>query len=176
MSLPPNRPDREQQKFFEDDNGNTAVNIGVTPSSPLPTTPNISNKFRVREDGSNVALGTGDTTLFTYSGSGLFYGFSIGFSNHTDITVKLEIDAVTIWDLAFDDIAESQTIAPGDTGAIHFGAAWGPMYNSKNSMLLFVPPGPIPYATSITISGRRAPGGGQPRQKLAQFITLTEET
>lgn len=68
----------------------TGLGTGITPA--------FTSKSRVVVLTSTVQLATGSyTNCYTYSGSGLLYGFNVEFNN-TSIIVRLQVDGETIFD------------------------------------------------------------------------------
>lgn len=81
--------------------GNTSdklkVSADITGSS-VANAAAFTSKSRVVVQTNTVTLSTGSyTNIFSYSGSGLLYGFNIEFNN-TSIIVRLQVDGETIFD------------------------------------------------------------------------------
>lgn len=125
--------------------GNTADRIKA-----LPT---LTSKFRILYDETNQSVTSSYVTLYSYSGSGVFFGSSLNFNN-TDVRVRLSIDGEEIFALTLDELSN-----------IESASAFGNDYSSSNLIYvnqtsddifnMYFPHG-IYYASSVVIQAQRS--------------------
>jgi len=123
--------------------------VTIESASSLPTT-SIENTFTVEANFSNQSLNpqTGNfTEIYNYTGAGKFYGAVIKY-NSDNIFQKIEIDGTDILDIDCDDL---DRIFSGNAGKIAASARLPLSFDSNKNVLVFNPPAPIPYSTSIKL-------------------------
>lgn len=121
---------------------------------------------------SPVALSSGSyTNVYTYSGSGLIYGFNIEFNN-TAVVVKVQIDGETIFDGV--SIATMNGLIGTGNDAARRQAGTGIVTSS--STIDFSMKQPIKYSSNITISADANGGGLLSRNFTQGIVYLSKET
>jgi hypothetical protein len=110
--------------------------------------PTITNKLRIRTNtGVNVVLPATNAyqTLYTRTGTGLFFGFQAGFNNDK-VNLRLTIDSGTVFTLSLDEI---RTFQFNDTSTTRCQA--GSFLTTIGNTLDFSSRFAIPYETSLLI-------------------------
>lgn len=132
--------------------------------------PTITNKLRFRTNIGDVALpNTGVyQTLFSYTGSGLFFGFQTGFDN-AKVKIKLTIDGGQVFDLLLDDIKKFEF---NDTTTTRCQA--GAFLTTIGNVLDFSSRFAIPYESSVLLQA--ASNDGANHKNLNWITILTEDT
>lgn len=137
------------------------VDANLKSSQLVPT---ITNKFRIRSNVSDINLNTTYTTLFTRSGTGLFFGFQLAF-NHSDIIVKLTLDSAIVFELTLDDIRQFQF---NDTTKTRI--QMGGFLTTIGNVLDFSSKFAIPYETDVSIDVKTV-SGSYKNQNWIVFLT-----
>lgn len=119
------------------------VNANVSQGQLVPT---ITNKFRIRLSTSTISLpNTGVfTTIYSRSGTGLFFGFQADFAS-ANINVRLTLDSA----IFTVKIADIKTMQFNDTsaGRVQLGGFLTTIGNTLDFSSKFA----IPYTTSVLI-------------------------
>lgn len=149
--------------------GNTGsslnVNANIDSGEIVPT---ITNKFRIRSNITNVTVPAAYTTLFSRSGTGLFFGFQVAF-NSANIDIKLTIDGGTVFELNLNTIKQFEF---NDTTASRMQL--GGFLTTISNKLDFSSKFAIPYDTSVSIDVKRSDGSDHINNNWIVF--LTEDT
>jgi hypothetical protein len=107
-----------------------------------------SSKFRtIFAAPAQVITGASYVSVYSYSGSGLFYGITIK-ANQDGFQLRVLVDGT---DILVTDISGSQLNTAGLTAGI--------MYRTSAGVLHFYPPSGVPYTSSIQILGKRDNAG-----------------
>jgi hypothetical protein len=132
--------------------------------------PTISNKLRIRTNVGDITLpGTlAYVTLYTRSGSGLFFGFQAGFDN-SSVNVRLTIDGGQVFTLSLDDIRQFQF---NDTTTTRCQA--GAFLTTIGNVLDFSSRFAIPYATSVLLEAASSTGSAKKNKNW--IVIQTEDT
>lgn len=132
--------------------------------------PTITNKLRFRYDIADVTLpGTGVyQTIYTRSGTGLFFGFQVE-SDNSKINVRLTIDGGQVFDLPLDDIKTFQFNDTTD-GRIQMGGFLTAIGNVLDFSSRFA----IPYTTSVLVE--MASNDATNHKKKRYIVIQTEDT
>jgi hypothetical protein len=131
----------------------------------------LTNKLRYAQMTANQAL-TKDayTTIYTYSGSGQFYGF---YGNILDSSteIKVTIDGEDIiTDFSIDDIPVG---GPGNSGSGGFGTPF--LKRSATDQVAVEPPMAVKYNSSITIQLKAHATSSNQRKLVSGYAVLTKE-
>ena len=143
--------------------------IGIDENDADPAaTPGIavlSNKYRAEFDGTDVTLTALFQTVFTYSGSGKFVGFTLTFDGSTP-RVRLTIDSTeVIFNELLCDIR--------DAGLnLNSNKITGTGLVVDSDQLLFRPLSPIPYESEVLVEVQDSTG----KKLLSTIVGLTKET
>lgn len=131
------------------------TNIGAgNPQGPVST-----SKYRIDSGGPIGSIGTTYVTVYTYSGTGLFYGFYLDF-NDKDVEIKLTIDGEQILEL------ELTASTSGNDDWCGLGV------NSSDDVIKFcATPYPILYDTNVTIEVRRTDNANKTLQNYLVWIS-----
>jgi hypothetical protein len=130
--------------------------------------PTITNKFRIRHAIGDVNLTAGSyTTVFTRSGTGLFFGFQIGY-DHQDVLVRLTIDGGQVFEISLDDVREFQ-FNDTTTTRTQMGGFLTTIGNTFDFSSKFA----IPYETSLLIETKTTSGTHKMRNWI---VFLTEDS
>lgn len=148
------RGDTDETLIGNIDDRLKVTNIGAgNPSGPIST-----SKFRI-DSGGPITAPLLYATAYTYSGSGLFYGFYLDFNNK-NVTTKLTIDGEQIFEL---DISNATV---GDDDWCGLGV------NGSDDVLKFcASPYPILYDTSVLIEVKRSSGSNKTLQHYLVWIS-----
>lgn len=130
--------------------------------------PTITNKFRIRLNTTNVTVPAAYTTLFSRTGTGLFFGFQASF-NSAAIDIRLTIDSATVFEINLNDIKQFQF---NDTGATRMQL--GGFLTTVGNTLDFSCKFAIPYASNVAVDVRRSDGTNHTNTNWIVF--LTEDT
>ena len=142
------------------------VDANLKSSQLVPT---ITNKLRIRSNIGDIALAASPTytTLYTRSGTGLFFGFQTAFDGST-VKIKLSIDGGQVFDLLLDDIRQFQF---NDTSTTR--VQMGGFLTTIGNTLDFSSRYAIPYTTSITLEATSVSGG---KKNKNWMVIQTEDT
>jgi len=144
--------------------GNTADRLKVSALSaggPITT----SKKFRVDFNNGNTAVtGAAYTTFYSYSGSGLFWGFRVN-TDQDGGQIQLTIDG----DIIFTNIT-SKNIS--DSGGANVNFEY--LSRAGAGTFYFFPKYPIDYTTSVVLAAKRDNNGNLSVQQ--RIIYITKET
>ena len=113
------------------------------------TCPVASPKYRVKYSDVNVNVPASYATMYTYSGTGLLWGFKLDF-NDDDTEVRLEIDGEEIFEILIDDL---ENIFSGEEIKRFCGIGAG-----ESDRIEFCPPCPIAFTSNVLIQARRTDG------------------
>lgn len=130
--------------------------------------PTITNKLRIRTNISNVTVPAAYTTLFSRTGTGLFFGFQAAF-NSANVRLKLTIDAGIVFELVLDDIKQFHFNDTGDTRM-----QLGGFLTTNGNAIDFSSKFAIPYGTSVSIDVQRSDASNHTNSNWIVF--LTEDT
>jgi hypothetical protein len=129
----------------------------------------ISKKLRLDRNFTQQTVNNTYSTIYSYSGSGLFFGFHVDTDN-ANLEVRLTLD----FDVIFEDLSVSDlNLLDWNMG---FGAFQdGQFFNSgTGGDFDFSPRYPIPYTSNITIEAKRRTSGTA--KVRAVGVILTKET
>jgi len=142
-----------------------ARNANLSSGQLVPT---ITNKLRFRLNTSNTAVVAAYTTLFSRSGTGLFFGFQTAF-NSSNVRIKLTIDGGIVFE---DTLANFQAFQINDTSTtrVQMGGFLTTVGNTFDFSSRFA----IPYASTIDISVQRSDGSNH--NNTNWLVILTEDT
>lgn len=152
---------------------NSGAEIGVT-GNPLITNanleggqlvPTITNQFRIRYNTTNITVPAAYTTLFTRSGTGLFFGFQLAF-NSANVDIKLIIDGGTVFEINLGAIKQFEF---NDTSATRM--QMGGFLTTISNKLDFSSKFAIPYETDVTIQVKRSDGSDHINNNWIVFLT-----
>lgn len=132
--------------------------------------PTITNKLRFRYAIADVTLpNTGVyQTIYSRSGTGLFFGTQLGFDN-AKVAVRVTIDGGVVFDLSLDDVKKFEFNDTTD-GRMQMGGFLTAVGNVFDFSSRFA----IPYSTSILIEASSTDGSNH---KLKQYMSIhTEDT
>jgi hypothetical protein len=129
--------------------------------------PTITNKLKIRYSVTDISLTTSYTTLFSRSGTGLFFGFQTAY-DHSAISIKLIVDGGTVFEITLDDIRQFQF---NDTSTTK--TQMGAFLTTIGNVLDFSSKFAIPYGTNVTIQARTLSGT---RKNKNWIMFLTEDT
>lgn len=150
-----------------DVNGRVKVDANLSSGQLVPT---ITNKLRIRYIIADVTLPATNAfqTIYSRSGTGLFFGTQLGFDN-SSVTVRITIDGGQMFSLPLNDI---KTFEFNDTtdGRIQMGG----FITSVGNVFDFSSRYAIPYTASILIE---ASANDSSAHKLKRYMTIqTEDT
>ncbi len=145
--------------------GRMLVDANLTSGQLVPT---ITNKFRIRLNIANVNVVAAYTTLFSRSGTGLFFGFQAAF-NSDKVTIKLTIDSGIVFELNLTDIKQFEF---NDTTAGRM--QMGGFLTTLGDKLDFSTKYAIPYTSSVVLEVKRSDGANHVNSNWIVF--LTEDT
>ena len=132
-----------------------------------------STTKKIRYDFNDDTVDIEDTlgTLFTRTGSGVFFEGVFDFDS-SNIQVKFTVDGSdVVFDIEMNDLRDIQM--PAASGQLQ--GAGGLEWENAGARLRFKPPCAIPYATSIKFEAIKI-GGGPNKSMDRRLIVLTEET
>lgn len=141
------------------------ANFSVLGGQLVPT---ITNKFRVRYSTTSATVGAAYSTIYTRSGTGLFFGFQTDF-NSANVRLKLTIDGGQIFEITVSDVKLFQ-FNDTSTTRMQMGGFFATVGNTVDFSSKF----PIPYTSSITIEMQRTDGTNHSMSQYMVF--LTEDT
>lgn len=125
--------------------GRLLADVRVRPGEMVPT---ITNKLRMRTNAgvvTNLPASNAYQTLYTRSGTGLFFGFQVGF-NSDKVNVRFTIDGGQVFTLS---LVEIRTFQFNDTSTTRCQA--GSWLTTVGNILDFSSRFAIPYDTSFLI-------------------------
>lgn len=130
--------------------------------------PTITNKFRVRYSTTPATVTSAYTTLYSRSGTGLFFGFQTDF-NSANVFLRVTIDSGQIFEVTVSDLKLFQF---NDTSATRMqaGSFWSTIGNTVDFSLKF----PIPYSSTVLIEMKRSDATNHTMSQYMVF--LTEDT
>ena len=144
------------QSLTIDDKDRLRVNASLT----------MTNQFRIHTNITNVALNSVTyTTLYTRTGTGLFFGFQTAF-DVPDIDIRLTVDTGVVFVINLITIRQFQF---NDTTAARMQA--GSFLTTINNVLDFSAKFPIPYLTDIKIDARTSDASAHFNTNWIIFIT-----
>lgn len=157
---------------------NSGNEIGVT-GNPLITNtsfsvlggqlvPTITNKMRVRYSTTPATAGSAYSTIYTRSGTGLFFGFQADF-NSAKVRLRLTIDSGQIFEITLEDLKLFQ-FNDTSTTRMQMGGFWATVGNTIDFSTKYA----IPYTTSITIEMQRSDATNHTMNQY--MVLLTEDT
>ncbi len=147
--------------LVRDDNTGNATDA---PGCPVTTT-----KLRYDFDDTGVTISTTFVTLFTYSGSGKFFGIVLDF-NSDQVEVKCTIDSEVIFNLTAAQLKDIQIPAAAGQSQGIGGLEW----ENAGSRLRFTPPCAIKFGTDVKFEGKRTGASDKTLDRV--MATLTKET
>lgn len=159
--------DGQQLALQSTSDGKLKVDASLTSGQLVPT---ITNKLRFRYAIADVTLpNTGVyQTIYTRSGTGLFFGVQMGFDN-ANVAIRLTIDGGVVFDLPLQDIKKFEFNDTTD-GRMQMGGFLTAVGNFFDFSSRFA----IPYSSSILI---QAAVSDATAHKLKQYISIhTEDT
>lgn len=130
--------------------------------------PTITNKFRIRLNTTNVTVGATYVTLFSRSGTGLFFGFQAAF-NSANVDIRLTIDSGTVFEINLNDIKQFHFNDTGDTRM-----QLGGFLTTNSNTLDFSSKFAIPYDSNVVVEAKRSDGTNHNNTNWIVF--LTEDT
>lgn len=148
--------------------GNTGDRIKVDSQLSGTIVPTISNKFRVHTNTSVISVVSAYTSLYSRSGTGLFFGFQADF-NSANVTVKLTIDSGIVFEVTVADIKLFQF---NDTSAGR--CQMGGFFTTIGNTLDFSSRFAIPYTASVDLSVKRSDATNHSNNNW--IVLLTEDT
>lgn len=155
--------------------GNTGDKLKVSADisgSAVANAAAFTSKSRVVVQTSTINLATGSyTNVFSYSGSGLFYGFNAEFNN-TGIICRLQVDGETI----FDGISIATLNGLIGTGNDAARRQAGTGIVTSSSTIDWSLKQPIKYSSSVVISADAGGGGILTRSFTQGIFYLSKET
>lgn len=147
------------------------VSAAFTGSS-IATAAAFTSKTRVVVLTTTVPLASGSyTTVYSYSGSGLLYGFNAEFNN-SGIIIRLQIDGETIFEAVTIGILNSLLATANDAARRQAGTG---IVTSGNTLDWSLKQ-PIKYNSSIIISADAGGGGLFTRSFNQGIVYLSKET
>lgn len=144
-------------------------NVTVTPECAT-----MSNDFKIEYSGTNITMPSSYATIYSYSGSGKFYGFALDF-NSDSVRVKLEVDGNEVFALTLDEVEGIQAFSSSGCDD-NSGTASGlcdMLKKASGNRLYFTPKCPIAYSTTVTISGQRSGSSNKTLDKQMVFLEKT---
>lgn len=129
--------------------------------------PTITNKLRIRSNVGDISISTTYVTMFSRSGTGLFFGFQAGFDN-ADIQMRFTVDGGQVFELLLDDIRQFQ-FNDTSTGRTQMGGFLTTIGNVLDFSLKYA----IPYATSVLVEMKAVSGT---KKNKNWIVFLTEDT
>ena len=145
--------------------GNVGDRLKVTNQGESPGIHVSSQKLRVIFEMNDTTVPTAYTTMYSYSGSGLFYAMYLDF-NHHSVETKLTIDGTeVILEIVLEDLEKIFGASIEDSCGIGI---------TNGDRLKFCPPAPIPYESQVLIESRRTTSPDRNLNRL--LVTLTKET
>lgn len=130
--------------------------------------PTMTNKFRVRYSTTPATVTSAYTTIYTRSGTGLFFGFQTDF-NSANVFLRVTIDGGQIFEITVSDLKLFQ-FNDTSTTRMQMGGFWSTVGNTVDFSCKF----PIPYASTVLIEMKRSDGTNH---TMSQYmIFLTEDT
>lgn len=143
----------------------TNTNFTVVGGQLVPT---ITNKFRVRYSTTPATVVAAYSTVYTRSGTGLFFGFQLDF-NSANISIRLTIDGGQVFEVILNDIKSFQ-FNDTSTTRMQMGGFWSTVGNTLDFSSKYA----IPYASSVLIEVKRSDGTNHTMNQYMVF--LTEDT
>lgn len=139
--------------------GNTGDRLKVDAISSVPT---ISNKLRIDLSSTSISVPSSNfVTLYSYNGSGNFFGTLLEFNNG-NIDVRLTIDGEVIYTLNVNDVENAQIDQDLYAGFIRA--------NSSNYFESTFKT-PIEYSASILIEAKKSSGVTKQMEYIVTSLT-----
>lgn len=151
-------------KVAPDDMGDNRVFVDANLNSGQ-LVPTITNQFRIRYNVGNVTAPAAYATLFSRSGTGLFFGFQASFNN-ANVDIKLTIDGGTVFEINLNDIKQFHFNDTGDTRM-----QLGGFLTTNGNTLDFSSKFAIPYTTDLKIEVKRSDGSNHNNTNWIVFLT-----
>lgn len=148
---------------------------GIFTASPSSNAavPVISKKFRVDDSDEQISLDNNSfTTIYSYSGSGKFYGAAFNFDSNY-IKWKLTIDGEKIFDLSIKDI-ENMARFGGSSNKSGGRKLCNFFEIGTSDRVEFSPPYPFNYDTEVKFEAYGINSSN--RDMDESFVFLTKET
>lgn len=142
--------------------GKMKVDTSVLGGQFVPT---ITNKFRVRYDLTDQTVGAAYSTVYSRSGTGLFFGFQADY-NSANVEIRVTIDSGQIFDVTIADLKLFQ-FNDTTTTRMQSGGFWTTVGNTVDFSLKF----PIPYTSSVLIENKRTDGTSHTMSQYMIFLT-----
>lgn len=132
--------------------------------------PTITNKLRINYGIANVSLPGAGTfvTLYTRSGTGLFFGFQASFNN-SKVYIKLTIDGGQVFNFKLEDIGKFQ-FNDTTTTRVQMGGFLTTIGNTIDFSSRFA----IPYTSGVLVEA--ASSDGVTRTNTNWMVIQTEDT
>lgn len=130
--------------------------------------PTITNKLRVEYSTSSSTVGSAYSTLYTRTGTGLFFGFQADF-NSANVRLRLTIDSGVIFTITVADLKLFQ-FNDTTTTRTQMGGFWTTIGNTVDFSSRFA----IPYSSSILIEMQRSDATNHTNNNY--MVILTEDT
>ena len=140
-----------------------------TDGEDTPSGAVISSNLRVDSSATSVGLnnvGQPFTSIYTYSGSGKFYGFDLRFDDE-NVLVELQVDSNVIFEIDCDLLFDMSDSKRSQLNSFIFDRA--------RASITFNPLNPIKYTSSVSIAAK-ANNGSHFRDLLGYIVTLTKES
>lgn len=143
------------------------VDTGITSGTLVPT---ITNKLRIRTSVSNINLPNTNAyqTLYTRSGTGLFFGFQADF-NSANVNVRLTIDGGVVFTLKIADIKLFQ-FNDTSTTRMQMGGFLATVGNTLDFSSRFA----IPYASTVLLEAAASDSNAHVNNNY--IVIQTEDT
>lgn len=150
--------------------GNNGDRLKVDTTLTGTIVPTITNKLRIRTSTAIIALPSTNAyqTIYTRSGTGLFFGFQLKFNN-ANANVRFTVDDGEIFTLSLDIIKQFEFNDTGNT-RMQMGA----FLSTSGNVFDFSSRFAIPYTTSILIEAASADGSSH--SSLGYVVIHTEDT
>lgn len=141
------------------------ANFSVLGGQLVPT---ITNKLRVRYSTTSATVGSAYSTIYTRSGTGLFFGFQADF-NSANVRLRLTIDSGQIFEITVADLKLFQ-FNDTTTTRMQMGGFWATVGNTVDFSVKYA----IPYTSSVLLEMQRSDGVNH--QMSQYMVILTEDT
>lgn len=141
------------------------ANFSVLGGQLVPT---ITNKLRIRYSTASAVAGSAYSTVYTRSGTGLFFGFQADF-NSANVRLRLTIDSGQIFEITLVDVKAFQ-FNDTSTTRMQMGGFWTTVGNTLDFSTKYA----IPYTSSVLIEMQRSDGTNHTMNQYMVF--LTEDT
>ena len=140
--------------------------LPVTISGTSTAVSSISSKLRYIGSNVSITIGTTYVTVYTYSGSGVFYGFQI-ISDDPNASFKLTIDSDVIFETT---AAITSSFLEGTGNSTQSGQFF--YVSADKKTIDFSSPSPIRYTSLVKLEVKFAAN----KHVTSNFVWLTQET